>query len=77
MWIRNNCGKVIASGMISITYGYVHQNDDGGITDALADEITYEYSEIRKILKEIHDDWSIFVKEQEAIINMLKDELNV
>ena len=55
--IALTCADETASGYIKVTEGYMHFDEDGGIADALSDDIEYYYDEILNCLKGIVDDF--------------------
>ncbi len=58
-----------ASGYIKVTEGYMHFDEDGGIADALSDDIEYCYDEILNCLRGIVDE---FEKRANADLDVAK-----
>jgi hypothetical protein len=72
--IYDPSGKELAYGCVSVTYGFIDFDEDGGIGDGASDDIAYNYSEITDVLKGVTDKWREFVDKQLEIYNLLVDE---
>lgn len=71
--LRSNNSVPIATGQISITYGYIKFDEDGGASDGLADDISYSCDEVIEELKSVLNDWNSLYNCQEHITNYLRD----
>lgn len=67
----------LASGKISVTYGYIRYDIDGHVMDGLDDDISYDYTDVINELKKIVECWEKFNDEQEKIINQLQNEFEI
>jgi hypothetical protein len=74
MRIYSPSGEKLAYGCISVTYGFIDFDEDGGIGDGASDDIVYNYSKITDVLKGVADKWREFVDKQLEIYNLLVDE---
>lgn len=69
----SNNSVAIAVGQISITYGYIRFDEDGGASDGLADDISYSCDDILEELKSVLNDWISLYSNQEQITNYLRE----
>ncbi len=77
MRIYGNGNKIVASGNVSVTYGFIEFDDDGGIGDGISDDISYEYRDITATLKDIVDEWKELVSEQIEIAEQFREEFEL
>ena len=62
-------------GGIYITYGFMEYNDDGGIGDALEDEIDINVDDIIKQIQFIRDGWIEAIHEEKELISELRNAI--
>lgn len=60
--LRKNFNDVLAKGYVALTVGYINIDDDGGVSDGVADNIKYNYNKV--------------VEEFESIIGALQVKAN-
>ena len=64
--------RVIAVGQISITYGFIEWDDDGGVADGLADDISYLCDDVITALKAVSKDWHTLYDIQKDFVDYLR-----
>lgn len=76
MRLYDSDGEILATGCVSVTYGFIEFDEDGGVGDGLSDDISYNYKDIIDALRDVIDEWREFVIKQVEITNLLMEELN-
>ena len=75
--IKDNGNNTVAHGYVQVTYGYVEEDDDGGIGAACDEDINYYTSEIESFLEEKANELEEFKDRQQAIIDELRAIFNL
>jgi len=73
--ITLTCAGESASGYIKVTEGYMHFDEDGGIADALNDDIEYYYDEILNCLKGIVDEFERRANADLDLVKALREKM--
>lgn len=74
MWICDSSGEKLAYGCVSVTYGFIDLDDDGGIGDGISDDISYDYKNIIDVLEVVIDKWRDFVDVQLKLYSLFMEE---
>lgn len=77
MRLSTSDGIILATGYVSVTYGFIEFNYDGNVGNGLADDINYNYDAIIDSLKEIISEWEYLLNEQIEITSELKEEFDI
>lgn len=67
--------EIIASGTIELTVGYIEYDEDGGVTDGLADEIGYSYHSIIEQLDNFILEQNEYMKTEKTILEILEEAI--
>ncbi|WP_279000104.1 hypothetical protein, partial [[Clostridium] scindens] len=61
------------NGGIYITYGFVEYDEDGGIDNALEDDICLKVDDIINQIKSLRDEWKDIINDEEVTILAIRD----
>lgn len=61
------------NGGIYITYGFVEYDEDGGIDNALEDDICLKVDDIINQIKSLRDEWKDIINDEEITILAIRD----
>lgn len=61
------------NGSIYITYGFVEYDEDGGIDNALEDDICLKVDDIINQIKSLRDEWKDIINDEEITILAIRD----
>ncbi len=75
--LLSNTSVAIAVGQISVTYGFIEFDEDGGASDGLADDISYSCDDVIEAIKSVLDDWVSLCNIQEKISSYLRDSFEI
>ena len=75
--LKDNVGKICASGRIDITYGFIEFDDAGGAADGCEEDIEYFYENMLAYLERIAEEWENFVAEQEEFCTCLQKQFKL
>lgn len=67
--------EIIASGIVELTVGYIEYDEDGGVADALADEIDYSYLSIIEQLDNFILEQNEYMKIEKTILKILEEAI--
>ena len=70
-------GEILARGSVSVTYGFIKFDEDGGVGDGLEDDISYSYEDITDALEVVISEWKELVDEQIDIACQLKEQFQL
>lgn len=70
-------GEILARGSVSVTYGFIKFDEDGGVGDGLEDHISYSYEDITDALEVVISEWKELVDEQIDIACQLKEQFQL
>lgn len=77
MKICTSTNEEVGIGHISVTYGFIEYDDDGGIGDGISDDISYYCNDIIQVLEEIVDEWKELIKRQSELAEQLIEEFEL
>lgn len=77
MIVKKKDGEVCAKGYISVTYGFIEFDDDGGAADGCEEDISYFDQQVTTFLEQIAFEWEEFIEEQRRIIEYLREAFSV
>lgn len=77
MKICTSANEELATGYISVTYGYIDYDDDGGIGDGISDDISYYCDNITQTLDAIAEAWKEKIDRQSEIAEQLGAEFKL
>jgi len=72
MRIRNDQEVILAKGFIDITYGFIEEDEDGGVGDGCKEDVIYQTQAIIEFLENMINEWEIFNQEQIETIEQLR-----
>lgn len=75
--IRDKNDNKVANGYVQVTYGFVEEDDDGGIDDACDEDIDYFTIEIEEFFKEKEKELEEFKNKHESMVNKLRMIFNL
>lgn len=68
--------RIIASGTVELTVGYIEYDDDGGVADGLEDAIDYNYRSIIEQLDNFILAQNEYMKIEKAIVEILEEAID-
>lgn len=74
--LRKN-GENISYGGIKVTYGYINFNDDGNVSDGLAQSITYEIGHVSKAFTDVVNNTKECIKKIRGDLAVLRNILGI
>lgn len=77
IYVKNSDDQKCAEGYISVTYGFIEYDEDGGAADGCEEDINFCCQEIIDYLDGIASEWEEFIKEQEKIVEYLKKSFSL
>lgn len=75
--VKKKDGQICAKGYISVTYGFIEFDDDGGAADGCEEEISYYSQDITDFLEEIAVGWEKFIEGQRLIVEYLRKVFSI
>lgn len=77
MIVQKKSGEVCAKGYISVIYGFIEFDDDGGAADGCEEDISYCSQEVIDFLEQIALEWEKFIEEQRQIVEYLREAFSI
>ncbi|WP_313133237.1 PIN domain-containing protein [Anaerocolumna sp.] len=75
--IKGENGNIAARGYIQVNYGYVEEDDDGGIGDGYSEGVEYNTLEIEELIEQIASELECKVSKNETMVNELRSRFNL